>query len=187
MKHSLAAFALALLAASTTAAENDVRSKPLTLHPPAPAARALRYALLPELQDTTTGNAVDHYRQAIKNLQQDLPPGREWYEKYEPWLAAPLKDLPHDDVAKFLRQCDSTLRELDAGACSEDCDWGLIADMRKEGQGWRPHDLTGLHQTIVPLLRLRLCLEVGEGRFDGAARSLRTGFALRAISVTPRR
>ncbi len=73
MKHVLLAFALALLAAAAAPAD-DVRSKPLTLHVPPPPARRCRYALLPELRDTTPGNAVDHYRQAIKNMKQDAPP-----------------------------------------------------------------------------------------------------------------
>ena len=30
----------------------------------------MQYALLPELRDTTPGNAADHYRQAIKNMKQ---------------------------------------------------------------------------------------------------------------------
>ena len=58
MKRILSAVAQALLAAATAAADDDVRSKPLTLHAPAPAARAMQYALLPELQDMIPGNAA---------------------------------------------------------------------------------------------------------------------------------
>ena len=117
MKHILATLALILLAA-TAAADDDVRSKPLTLHAPAPAARALKYALLPELQDTTPGNAVDHYRQAIKNLKQDAPPERDWHPTLDQWMAAPLKDFPREDVAKFLKPCESTFKEVEAGVAA---------------------------------------------------------------------
>src|SRR3954464_11938874 len=108
MKHFLSAVALAFLAAVTAAADDDVRSKPLTLHAPAPAARALQYALLPELQDAIPGNAVDHYRQAIKNMKQDAPPARDWYPALDQWMAAPLKDFPREDAGKFLKQCETT-------------------------------------------------------------------------------
>ena len=144
MKHILLAFALALAAAAAVPAElallvsaaapaNNARSKPLTLHVAPPPSRALQYALLPELRDTIPGNAVDHYRQAIKNMKQDAPPSKDWDPALEQWMAAPLKDFPRDDVAKFLKPCESTFKEVDAGAHSEQCDWGLTEELRKNG------------------------------------------------------
>ncbi len=82
------------------------------------SSAALKYALLPELQDTTPGNAVDHYRQAIKNLKQDAPPERDWHPTLDQWMAAPLKDFPREDVAKFLKPCESTFKEVEAGAAA---------------------------------------------------------------------
>ncbi len=176
MKHVLVAFALALLAAAAAPAE-DIPPTAFILHPAALSTPALKFALLPELRETIPGNAVDHYRQAIKNLKQDLPPGREWYKTYEPWLAAPLKDLPHDEVGKFLKQCESTFKEMDAGARSEDCDWGLAEELRKDGLAWRPRDLTPMRE-IAFLLAVRVRYEISVGRLDRAARTLQTGFAV---------
>ena len=34
----------------------------------------MKYALLPDLMDTTPGNAADHYRRAIQNWRTDGPP-----------------------------------------------------------------------------------------------------------------
>src|SRR5438874_2553602 len=113
MKHILATLAL-LLAVATTAAADDVRSKPLALHPVAPSSRALQYALLPELRDTIPGNAVAHYRQAVKIMKQDAPPSRDWYPTLDQWMGAPLKDLPRKEVGEFLKQCETTFQEVDA-------------------------------------------------------------------------
>ena len=176
MKHVLVAFALALLAAAAAPAD-DVRSKPLTLHVPPPPARALQYALLPELRDTTPGNAVDHYRQAIKNMKQDAPPEREWYPSLDQWMAAPLKDFPRDEVRPFLKQCESTFKEVEAGTRSESCDWGLTEKLRKAGIATTLPDLQPMRE-IAPLLALRVRFELAEGKTDEAARTLQTGFAM---------
>jgi hypothetical protein len=177
MKHTLLAFGLALLAAAAAPAADDVRSVPLTLHAPAPAARALRYALLPELMDTTPGNAADHYRQAIKNMKQDVPLSRDLSETLERWMAVPLKDLPREDVARFLKQCESTFKEVEAGARCEQCDWGLTEKIRKAGIGTLLPDVQPMRE-MANILRLRVRYELAEGRFDQAAHTLQTGFAM---------
>jgi hypothetical protein len=179
MKHILLAFVLVLLGAAAVPVD-DVRSKPLTLHAPAPAERALQYALLPELRDTTPGNAADHYRQAIRNMEQDAQLERDWYLVVDKWMAAPLKELPQEEVAKFLKPCESTFKEVDAGARSEQCDWGLTEEIRKKG-------LKGLNSTfpstsglrkIAALLTLKVRYDLAQGRTGQAARTLQTGFAV---------
>ena len=177
MKLPLGALFLLFLAAAPAAADDDVRSKPLTLHPPAPAPRALRYALLPELQDTTPGNAVDHYRRAIKNLSQDAPSETERSEAFNQWIAVPLKDLRRDEMARFLKRCETTFLEVEAGARSEDCDWGLTEKIRKAGIELALPDLQPMRQ-IANLLALRVRCELAEGRTDKAARTLQTGMAM---------
>ena len=134
MTRTLSVFGLVLLTAATAAAD-DVRSIPLVLYPPAASSRSLQCPLLPELRDTIPGNAVTHYRQAIKNMKRDAPPSRDWYPDLDQWMAAPLKNFPREEVAKFLKQCDTTFQELDAGARSEDYDWGLTKELRKKGFG----------------------------------------------------
>ncbi len=176
MKHILLAFALALLAAAAAPAD-DVRSRPLILHAPAPAVRALQYALLPDLMDTTPGNAADHYRQATKNLRDEAPPGLEPFEAYGQWLTTPLKDLPLDEMARLLKQCESTFREVDAGGRRERCDWGLTEELRQKGFGASQADLRAI-RSIGRLLALRCRYELAQGRTQDAIRTLRIGFAL---------
>jgi hypothetical protein len=175
MKHILAL--LMLVAAGAYAAADDVRSRPLMLHSPALVARALKYGLLPDLMDTTPGNAADHYRRATQNLREEAPPGLEPFEAYGQWLKPPLKDLPLDDMARFLKRCESTLREVDAGARCEQCDWGLTAELRQKGIGALGADLLAI-RSIGRLLALRCRYELAQGRTQDAMQTLRSGFAL---------
>jgi hypothetical protein len=133
MTRILPTFCLLFLAVATAAAEGDIPSVPLILHPAASPMPALKYPLLPELRDTIPGNAVDHYRQAIQNMKQDAPLERNWYLTVDKWTAAPLKDLPQVEVGKFLKACESTFKEVNAGARSERCEWGMTEEIRKKG------------------------------------------------------
>lgn len=132
MKHILWSLCLAFLAAATAEAD-DIHPVPLILHPAAEPSPALKYTLLPQLIDTIPGNAVIHYRQAVKNMKRDAPPQSDWYPAMDRWMAAPLKDFPRQEVGNFLKPCETTFEEVDAGARSEDCDWGLTEELRKKG------------------------------------------------------
>ena len=132
MKHLLTAFALAFLAASATPAD-DGHSKPLTLLVAPQPCAALEHAA-----------AAGAARHAPRQRRRSLPPGdpepeagrpadEELESALEQWMAAPLKDFPRDDVAKFLKPCELTFREVEAGARSEDCNWGLTEELRKNG------------------------------------------------------
>ncbi|HVS38250.1 MAG TPA: hypothetical protein VMS17_22015 [Gemmataceae bacterium] len=176
MKHILSAFGLALLAAAAAPAD-DVRSKPLTLHIVSPEQRALKHALLPELKDSIPGNAVDHYRQAIKNLKADAPSAKEYYPTLEAWLAAPLKDLPVEAVERYFKPFESTLREIEAGARCEQCDWGLTAKIRERGVATLLPDVQYMRE-IANIIALRVRFQLAEGKLDEAARTLQTGFAM---------
>ncbi len=109
--------------------------------------------LLPELRDSLPGNAVTHYRQAVKNMKQDAPPQRDWHPAMEQWMAAPLKDLPRKEVGEFLKQCESTFQEVDAGARSEDCNWGLTEELRQKGINTNLADVQEM-QAFARLLQL---------------------------------
>ena len=179
MKHIFLAFALVLLVAVAAPAD-DVHPKVLTLHAPAPAQRALQYALLPELRNTVPGNAADHYRQAIRNMEQDAHLERDYYLAVEKWMALSLKDLPQEEAGKLLKSCESTFKEMDAGARSEWCEWGMTDEIRKKGlKGLDStfHDFMGLRK-IAALLTLKVRYELAQGRTGQAARTLQTGFAM---------
>jgi hypothetical protein len=177
MKHILLTFALVFLGAAAAPADG-IRPKQLTLYAPAPAERALQYALLPELRDTIPGNAADHYRRAIKNMKQDAP-DRNWDQTIEKWMAAPLKELPQEEAGKFLRAFEATFKEVEAGARSEQCDRELTEEIRKEGleslNSAFP-SVMGMSR-IATLLALKVRYDLAQGRAGQAARTLQTGFA----------
>jgi hypothetical protein len=177
MKHIFLTISLLFLVAGNVAAEGAVHSIPLILHPAASPSPAMKYPLLPELRDTIPGNAVTHYRQAVKIMKQDAPPQRDWYPGMEQWLAVPLKDFPREEVGKFLKQCETTFQEVEAGARSEQCDWALTEELRKKGIATLLPDIQEMRQIAV-LLQLRIRYELAEGRPDKAARTLQIGFAI---------
>jgi hypothetical protein len=163
--------------AATAATDDDVRSIPLILHPAAVPSPALKYPLLPELRDTIPGNAVTHYRQALKNMKQDAPPRHDWDPAMDKWLAVPLKDLPREEVGKFLKQCETTFQEVEAGARSEQCDWELTERLRKKGISVLLPDVQEMRALAV-LLQLRIRYELATGHTDKAVGTLCVGFAL---------
>jgi hypothetical protein len=177
MKNPFTTLCIVFLSTATAAADGDVRSIPLILHPAAAPSPALKCALLPEVRDTIPGNAVVHYRQAVKNMKQDLPPRGDWEPTVDQWLAAPLKDLPREEVGKFLKQCETTFREAEAGARSENCDWGLTERLRKMGISTLLPDVHEMRAVAV-LLQLRIRYELATGHTDKAVGTLRVGFAL---------
>ncbi|HBI43594.1 MAG TPA: hypothetical protein DDY78_12205 [Planctomycetales bacterium] len=184
-------FIIVLVAAAIVAAEGDVHPIPLVLHPAAAPAPALKYPLLPELRDTIPGNAVTHYRRAVKNLMKDVRPEDDWFADIEEWLTVPLKEFPRADVGKYLKKCVTTFREVEAGARSEQCDWGLTKELRKKGSAVLDSEVLSCDDAgmyaIVTLLSLRTRFEVAEGQPGKAARTLQTGFAAaRSLAEKPR-
>ena len=110
-------------------------------------------------------------------MKADAPPARDWYPALEQWMAAPLKDFPREQVAPFLKQCESTFQEVEAGARSEQCDWGLTEKVRKAGVAVLLPDVQHMRE-IVNLLALRVRFQLAEGKPDEAVRTLQTGFAM---------
>jgi hypothetical protein len=177
MKRTCTILCIVFLSAATAAADGTVHSIPLILHPAAVPSPALRYVLLPELPDTIPDNAVTHYRQAVKNMKQDLPPRNEWESATDKWLAVPLNDLPREEVGKFLKQCERTFQEVEAGARSEQCDWELTERLRKTGVSTLLPDVQEM-RAVANLLQLRIRYELATGHTDKAVGALRVGFAV---------
>ena len=127
--------------------------------------------------NTVPGNAVPRYRQAAANLQQVAPPREEWYAAFDRWMAAPLQDFPRDEVDGFLARCETTLREADAAARSERCDWGLTEELRKSGFAQVLSEMQVV-RAVAMLFALRVRREAAEGRADRAVRALQSGLAM---------
>ncbi len=172
------AVALGLLLAGPTAAQPPDPPVRLTLRPAAAPRPALRYRLLPELGETTPGNAVEHYKEAAKLMQQVLAdPHRGRIEDLERWVAVPVRDLPRQQVREVLERYKEVLDLTEKAARCERCDWGLTEQLRTAGF----RTLLPQHQylrDVARVLAVRARLEVADGDLKAALRTLQTGFAL---------
>jgi len=185
----LATAAIAHAQMMSAAADRD-RAKPepkvtrLSLQPMATPEPALRYRVLPPLSELTAGNAATLYYAAAH-----MEPTQADWEKISPtkkeedWGTLPLEVLPGDEIRQMLGKYHLFLKQLDKAARRRDCDWEL--PIREENFGMRLPALTKFQQ-YARLLRIKARLEIAEGRYDAAVRTLQTGFAMsRHISRAP--
>jgi hypothetical protein len=146
--------------------------------------RALRYALLPEPVDLQPGNAAPQW---VRAGQSAVEAGRKLTDKESAWGSSdlPLDKLPREEVRRFLAGAESALRQAERAARYERCDWELppltiqtVADI--------PLAEVQQVRVLAALLSIRCRLELSERRFDDAARTLQTGFAMaRHIGEAP--
>jgi hypothetical protein len=166
---------LAVAGAGTAQAPSEPEPTRLTLRPAAAPAPALKYVLLPEVQDQTPGNAaLDYYRAFSPEWWGHIRRPDVW-EKVAAAPQAPLAELRRGDL-NWLR--DSTmLREVDRAARRAHVDWEMTERLRRDGYGVLMPDVQALRQ-VGTLLAVRARLEMAAGDFDRAVYTLQTGLAL---------
>jgi hypothetical protein len=145
----------------------------LTIHPAPAPVPALKYQFLPEFRDQVTGNALIHYHRAA--LMIGKMPGPD--DAYWKWIEMPPKELPREQVQKFLQKYHNLFRELELAARCDRCDWQFRERMKTDGFGLLLPDVQQLRE-FANLLRVQAGLEIAEGRFKDAVKSLRVGFAM---------
>lgn len=122
----------------------------LTVDPmPAPKP-ALKYLLLPELQEMTQGNPIPNYLKCL--LDQDL-------------------SAPQENIGK------SALRQVDRAARMDKPDWQLLPKLRTDGISLLLPDLQKMRE-LASALQSRFRDEVAQRRFDDAIYTARTMLAL---------
>ena len=142
---------------------------------------ALRYLLLPELSETTPGNAALLYHVAME-LAPTLRDGN-MAERIAEWLDVPSERLPRKEVEEAISLYGTCLRQLELAARREKCDWDL--PIRSEGIGTIMPPLSTYRQ-LARVLALRVRLHIAEGRYDDAVHDLQTGYAMaRHVSEGP--
>jgi hypothetical protein len=146
---------LVLLASAPAArADLDVTSTEMVIRltvQPMPAPKpALRYLLLPDLQEMTPGNPIPNYLRCI--LDQDFTSDQE-----------------------ILRR--SALRAADRAARMDKPDWQILIQLKAEGFNLLLPDLQKMRQ-LAAALQQRFREEVAQGRLDDALRTAKTMFAL---------
>jgi hypothetical protein len=93
------------------------------------------------------------------------------------WSEMPLATFPREEVRKFLQPYQEPFRLIDQAARCEYCDWGLAERLRKTGINASLADIQDMRVLIV-LLSLHTRLQMAEGKWDDALRSIQTGLAM---------
>jgi hypothetical protein len=154
----------------------------------APKTRALKYTLLPDPLDLTSGNAAPLWNRAgarASAMERDLnqgpnkviaPVGTPLNPEGK---VVPLKDLPRKEIHAYLAYFAMPLRVADQAARCDHCDWESPPFKLQDLQDLDLHlsDIQQLRK-IGALLQTRCMLELSESRFDDAIVTLQTGFAM---------
>jgi hypothetical protein len=173
----VAAVALALSSAVMLAAgPEQPKPRQLTLTPAKVSPSALKYCLLPEPIEQRPGNAVEHYKKARALVREKLP--RDLRDKPNEWEDLPLDKLPRKEVRAWLKHVEGAIREAEAGALCQSCDWGRLQPHRGDGSRTAVPFVADIYTEVPSLLLLRLRLEMSEGRPDLALRTARTALAI---------
>jgi len=154
----------------------------LTLTPRSAPVPALLYRLFPLEWGRKDGNAVPIY---LRLVHEQTDAGRKfWTETPKPWNQLPVEQIPLSEAHEFLGRMRQFYRQFDLGARRKTADWnytfdqGSVVDILMPDIAWM--------RNYVPMLVLRARVEIAEGRFADAARSLETGFSFsRQISDAP--
>ena len=145
----------------------------LAVQAPGTPIRALRYNLLPRRGELQPGNAATLWvraGQAARDVTKKLN-----YDWVSP-AGTPLKDLPKKEVRAALDTYAAALRLAEEAATRDHCAWD-IPPFRLDHWDFPFAELQGCRE-LAQVLSVRCRLQLSEADFDGAAQTLRTGFAL---------
>jgi hypothetical protein len=177
MRYEPMYLAIFLAVTAPASAQTPAEGEPtkFTLSPAAAPSPALKYHLLPELEDQTPGNAaLEYYRAFSPDWWGQLRQQKIW-ERIEKARQTPLKNFPRQEMGWL--EGDHILRQVDRAARREYVDWGLTERLRREGIGLLLPELQPLRQ-VSALLAVRARLEIAERRYEKALYTLQTGLAL---------
>lgn len=150
---------------------------------PAPEPRpALKYSLLPRLNERKPGNAAPFYYRAILEFtrRRDVENARSKKSasgQLDEWRSAPIESFPVEEVKKVVQSQQFVYEQLKTAAYREHCEWE-----------WREQDLEGTSvvefrldeiqesRDIARFLAAKARLEIAEHRYDDAIETLRIGF-----------
>ena len=160
-------------ATKATTAPTEIK---LALQPAKITRPSLRYRLLPDPVDLAPGNAAFLYLVAIQ-LQpvQEMKAHNDELEQMADWTTMSFDKLPRDKATALLERYQATLGQLGLAARRKECHW----DLPFEHDGYRTlipylRDM----RTMGRLLALKARLQIADQKFDDAAHTLQTGFAL---------
>jgi hypothetical protein len=154
----------------------------LNVSPLAPTPPVMKYRLMPLAPDLKEGNAVPIYLRLVH--EQNDASRKKWMETPKPWNEAPIERLPLSEAKEFLAGYPYHFRQLDWGARTKTADWNYTIQPGQVIELLLP-DVQNM-RGYVPMMVLRARVDLAEGRFADAARSLETGFSFsRQITEAP--
>jgi hypothetical protein len=172
--------ALAVLAPSSPAARAEAEAETpavkLVVHPAAEPRPALKYQFLPGVLDRRPGNAAVLYGKVTAEMPLHLSPGNdEFWETVSNWMDAPLEELRTEEVRKAWK-FGYVIDRIDKAARCDYCDWQLPIREEKFYTIVLP-EVQQL-RAFARLLAAQARIQIAEGRYDEAVRTLQTGYAL---------
>jgi hypothetical protein len=164
------------------AEEKWLVDRSLTVTPRSAPVPALQYRLFPLASDLKDGNAVPIY---LRLVHEQSDAGRKyWMETPRPWNQLPVEQIPLSEAHEFLGRMKHFYRQFDLGARRKTAEWnytldqGSVVDLLLPDTQWM--------RGYVPMMVLRARVQLAEGQYSEAARSLETGFSFsRQISEAP--
>lgn len=169
---SVAALALFIGPVAAQSSEPAPQTIVLKLHPAPLPTPALKYHLLPELREQSTGNAaLLYYRAFSPEWQYYRQPAQ--MEQLDKW-ADDSRQVPNAALRAVIHT--AVLKELDLAARRQYCEWEITDRLRTDGIGLLLPDVQAF-RNHAKLLSLRARFEIADGHFDEAARTLQTAYS----------
>jgi hypothetical protein len=154
----------------------------LTLTPQGEPHPALEYRLFPLAPDLKEGNAVPIYLRL--NFEQNDAARRDWSLTPLKWNALPIDKIPLAEAKKFLDHYKRFLRQFELGAQRKTAEWNYTLDQGSVIDILLP-DVQQM-RGFVPMMVLKVRVELADGDYASAAHWLETGFAFsRHVSNGP--
>lgn len=172
------AILLILAVGSTVAAQGRlVESHRLMIDPASTPSPALRYQLLPPIEQRTAGNAAVLYGKVFSQ-QQALMRDREVWSNLNDWLELPIQDILNQSRIQDVTSNGSLFSAIREASKCRHADWQIPLDdpevkafliLLPEVQETRQ---------VARLTALRARRQIAEGDYAGAVESLQSGYAI---------
>ena len=160
----------------------------IVLYPAHEPRPALKYQLLPPLLERRPGNAAIHYLK-VPHERTALFASSAFWTTVCNWAEMPLPELRKAAGGEgkqyaWIVNPSGIFDDLDRGARCESCDWDLPI-REKEFYAILLPEVQSARQS-GRILAARARLQIADGRYDEAVRTLRTGFAFgRHVAQAP--
>jgi hypothetical protein len=153
----------------------------LSVSPVGPEKPALKYHLLPEVQELQPGNLVQALYKCTME-QNHFYYDKEAIAERDKYLTCPLSELKGKNLTKY---GGASTGNADYAARLETVSWELLPNIRANGVYTLLPDIQGIRM-VANALKVRFRAQVAESDFAGAVESAKTIFAIaRSLNEHP--